>query len=312
MRGLTPLLRELGDRHGNLVVAAVPNKHIMVKGPQDRIKEAKAGLRALVEEHFPDAPIPKELDCDGEEAKAMPASTTPSPEVSMSPQRVSVQQMKSAFDASTSPSPRPRKTSLEALRNSGRVSQSPLVRKDSRTKVQTRIESPEEPAKGAQKQEDSKKVTIRKRPRSANKYPSTLLWECMRQNSSFIRKPCRELHRRWSAEPGNLLSLHTARFSGLANYQVLDVRPVKRGAKEGIELVQSHAKSSKMRQPRRAFVTRGLSKCLRKGAEQLTTEIVSKYYCRNLVDLARSKYVRTRLSFRKKRKSVKSRRAVQK
>jgi len=66
MRGLTPLLRSLGDKHGNLVIAAVPNKHIMVKGPADRIEEVKAPLRELFEEHFPDAPVPEELGGEGE------------------------------------------------------------------------------------------------------------------------------------------------------------------------------------------------------------------------------------------------------
>merc|ERR1719229_953828 len=67
MRGLPPILRGLGDKHGNLVIAAVPNKHIMVKGPADKIKEVMPSLREIFEEHFPEAPLPPELGGAAEE-----------------------------------------------------------------------------------------------------------------------------------------------------------------------------------------------------------------------------------------------------
>jgi len=63
VRGLTPVLRALGDKHGNLVIAAQPLKgEILVKGPADQIESAKEGLREIIEEHFPDAPLPAELE----------------------------------------------------------------------------------------------------------------------------------------------------------------------------------------------------------------------------------------------------------
>lgn len=63
VRGLTPVLRALGDKHGNLVIAAKPlTGEILVKGSADQIESAKEGLREIIEEHFPDAPIPDELE----------------------------------------------------------------------------------------------------------------------------------------------------------------------------------------------------------------------------------------------------------
>merc|ERR1712093_756948 len=70
--------------------------------------------------------------------------------------------------------------------------------------------------------------------------PSALLWECTRNNSSFIRNPLRQCKVPFSAEPCNLLGLHTARFSGIASTEALDVRGKKNGKKEKIELAQSH------------------------------------------------------------------------
>jgi len=59
--GLAPALRSLGEKHGNLVLAAQPgNEAIMVMGPGDRIDEVKPALFKIIEEHFPDAPVPQE------------------------------------------------------------------------------------------------------------------------------------------------------------------------------------------------------------------------------------------------------------
>eukprot|EP00971_Amphidinium_carterae_P322816 6416353-Amphidinium_carterae.1 len=56
VRGLQPLLRELGDKHGNLVAVVQQSRGmIMIKGPADKIEAAKPELRVLIEEHFPDA-----------------------------------------------------------------------------------------------------------------------------------------------------------------------------------------------------------------------------------------------------------------
>jgi len=62
VRGLVPALRALGDKHGNLVIAAQPSKgQILVKGPGDRIEKVKPALIELIQEHFPAAPVPEVL-----------------------------------------------------------------------------------------------------------------------------------------------------------------------------------------------------------------------------------------------------------
>ena len=90
--------------------------------------------------------------------------------------------------------------------------------------------------------------------RPAHRAPPDLLWQCIGKSSSFIRAGGVEKGIRFSAEPGNLMGLHCMRFSGLANDKVgtvkgwarteaLDVRPMKIGKKESIELVQKPAKA---------------------------------------------------------------------
>jgi len=324
MRGLTPLLRALGDKHGNLVVAAVPNKHIMVKGPMNRIEEARPGLRALVEEHFPDAPIPQELGGDGtdgneaeqeegEEKTSAPEPPAPKPP---SPTRASIQQVKSlglasknVFGKSLSmkeDTKTPRK-STAVLVEKGAVKRHSLVRKDTMQRLRARAATliAEEPSND---KTDSKPVTIRKKPTSTGTCSSALLWECMRQNSSFMRKPCQGLPRPWTTEPGNIMALHSARFSGLANDEVLDLRPDVRGKKEAIQLVQSHAKCIKKSRPGKAFITTGLSKCPKRGLKQLDKEINQKYYRRDMMDLAQVKYIKIKQTFKKKKQPIKSRR----
>merc|ERR1712232_1181644 len=116
-------------------------------------------------------------------------------------------------------------------------------------------------APAAPPKEAIKPVTGRKRPPLS--VPSALLWECTRNNSSFIRNPLRQCKVPFSAEPCNLLGLHTARFSGIASTEALDVRGKKTDKKEKIELVQSHGapRPSCRYRPGSAIVTTGLRKC---------------------------------------------------
>eukprot|EP00913_Durusdinium_trenchii_P014474 g13578.t1 len=63
----------------------------------------------------------------------------------------------------------------------------------------------------------------------------------LQYSSCFIR-PGGVNKKRFSAEPGNLMGLHSMQFSGLANDKALDIRPKKVGKKQSIELVQKPAK----------------------------------------------------------------------
>jgi len=263
VRGLTPLLRDLGDKHGNLVIAAVPSKHIMIKGPADRIEEVKEPLRALIEEHFPDAPTPEELGGEGEgaweEEAPAPAPEPPKPQ----------------------PKPEPKKEKAAPAKPKADTKAAPVA--------------------------SGKAVAGRKHPRPAAMCSPDLLWECVKGNSSFLRKR-RDLKRPFSAEPCNLLGLHSRKFSGLVASEAIDVRPVKAGRKESVEIVQSHAKPSRHRRPSSALVTTGISKCAKKGAARLTTEVDTKYYRRDVSDLVQAKYAKIRKTFKTKKRIVKSRR----
>eukprot|EP00435_Cladocopium_sp_Y103_P050813 s334_g15.t1 len=62
LRMLMPALRKLGDSHGHIIIAPQPAKGvILLQGAAKHLEAAKPGLRALIEEHFPDADVPKEL-----------------------------------------------------------------------------------------------------------------------------------------------------------------------------------------------------------------------------------------------------------
>eukprot|EP00931_Biecheleriopsis_adriatica_P023315 TRINITY_DN14753_c0_g1_i2.p1 TRINITY_DN14753_c0_g1~~TRINITY_DN14753_c0_g1_i2.p1 ORF type:complete len:285 (-),score=79.95 TRINITY_DN14753_c0_g1_i2:150-1004(-) len=263
VRGLAPVLRTLGDKHGGIVIAAQPLKgHIMMKGAADKIEEAKPGLRAIIEEYFPDADTPEEL-LDGSEKAAAAPPEEPAPAAPAAPAAPSA----------------PRRNAQSAAM----PLDEPVV-----------VEGP--PAHP------------RKRSSSCLAAGPDILWQCMRKNSAFLRVGAHG-KRRFSAEPGNLMGLHTFQFSGLANAEALDIRPVVKGDKESIELVQSHAKASRKRRPRALLVSTGIQKTKKKGMKKLGRELVAKYYRPGLHNLAKLKLLKIQQSFKKKRSKVKSRRA---
>lgn len=270
-RSLSGVLRNLGDKHGNLVIVAQPAKgHIMVKGPAEKIEEAKPGLRAIIEEHFPDADCPEELlEGPVEVSQAQPAEPAAMPPASPA-----------------SPASPP------AASASAAAASAP---------VQTR----KAPLSTTPKQEGAEKIVIegppcigRKiRPASHRASPD-LLWECIRNSSCFVR-PGGVNKRRFSAEPWNLLGLHSLQFSGLVNDKALDVRPKKVGKKESIELVQSAAKTTLRHRPGSILISSGLNKCKKKGLRRLDREILGTSYRPALHKLARLKYLKIRNSFKK-------------
>merc|ERR1712151_1062866 len=96
--------------------------------------------------------------------------------------------------------------------------------------------------------------------------PSELIWECIRSNSSFIRKGLRCTGAPvMSAEPGNLCGLNSFKFSSVANKKVLNVRPKVSGKKESIVLTTRHTKDEKVSQPKSMFLEMGLNKETKKG-----------------------------------------------
>jgi len=112
-----------------------------------------------------------------------------------------------------------------------------------------------------------------------------------------------------TAEPGNLTGLNSFKYSGLANKQVLDVRPETSGKKESVVLVTRHAKGSRAARPSASLLKTGVKKQCKKGLAALTKATTGAFYRRDLADIAAVKYAKVLKSFKKKKVTVKSRRA---
>eukprot|EP00930_Biecheleria_cincta_P013219 TRINITY_DN11906_c0_g1_i1.p1 TRINITY_DN11906_c0_g1~~TRINITY_DN11906_c0_g1_i1.p1 ORF type:complete len:327 (-),score=62.12 TRINITY_DN11906_c0_g1_i1:100-1005(-) len=280
VRGLAPVLRELGEKHGDLVLVAQPTKgHIMAKGASDQIEASKPQLRKIIEEYFPDADMPEELGSSQQGAAAPAPREEPKkePEPPAAP--------------SKAPTPKPNAPAAQAV-----AAPAPV-----RTKPARVMPAPHKVVI------EGKPPPLRKVPQCAANAGADLLWQCMRKNSCFARKgPHGKV---FSAEPANLMSFHSFQYSGLANPDALDVRPVTKGAKESIELVQSHPKDSKRQSPASMLISTGLHKCVKRGLKRLDREVLGASYRPGLYGLARQKYLRVQRSFKKKKPQVKSRRA---
>mmetsp|Transcript_46918 Transcript_46918/g.108840 ORF Transcript_46918/g.108840 Transcript_46918/m.108840 type:complete len:141 (-) Transcript_46918:74-496(-) len=131
---------------------------------------------------------------------------------------------------------------------------------------------------------------------------SDLLWECVRKGHSFMRKS-RDLPT-MSAEPGNLLSLHKPAFSGIGNTKALGLSSKKTGKKETILLTQSTPKKVRKLRPKSLLLTTGIKKNKKKGLAQLDKMMGVAYYRPDLLELAKTKYARIRMSFKKPRKGA--------
>lgn len=137
-----------------------------------------------------------------------------------------------------------------------------------------------------------------------------LIWEIVKNNSSFIRQPRRKNQGMpvFNAEPGNLMGLNSYKYSGLGG-KVLDVKAVKTGQKEKIILVTSNKKKSRSIRPASMFVETGLSKKAGDASSSLDKVVSAGFYRRDLLELAKAKYAKVKTSFKKKKLVVKSRRA---
>merc|ERR1740121_1765752 len=114
-----------------------------------------------------------------------------------------------------------------------------------------------------------------------------LIWECVRANSSFIRKGPKDIKKGMpvmSAEPGNLTGLNSFKFSGLANRKVVGLSSKKDGKKESIVLTTKHNKKSRHSRPEAIFLEMGVNKEAKKGIAALEQAMGTKYCRRDLLD----------------------------
>ena len=134
-----------------------------------------------------------------------------------------------------------------------------------------------------------------------------LIWECVKNDSSFIRRPPTQLNIQgkpvFNAEAGNLMGIHAKKFSGLSG-NVLDIKSVKNGKKETIILVTTHKNKSRSLRPTSRHVETGLSKAPAKANVALERVISKGYYRRDLLELAKQKYAKVKTSFKTKAKAV--------
>jgi large subunit ribosomal protein L28e len=138
---------------------------------------------------------------------------------------------------------------------------------------------------------------------------AALIWECVKTNNSFMRKSPGAGNKTMSAEPGNLLGLHSFKFSGIANDKVLGLAPTKTGKKEKITLTTKAKKPAKLFEPKGLILEKGIKKDAKKGPEQLKKVMDAGFYRKDLLDLAMAKYAKIKTSFKAKKLTVKSRRA---
>jgi len=136
-----------------------------------------------------------------------------------------------------------------------------------------------------------------------------LLWECVKKNSSFIRKSPLIGVPVMNAEPGNLCGLNSFKFSGLANKQVLDVTSVTKGKKESVVVTKRHPKASRAARPESCLIKTGINKQCKKGSAAIAKLPTGSFYRRDLAGLAAVKYAKVLKTFKKKKLTVKSRRA---
>ena len=131
-----------------------------------------------------------------------------------------------------------------------------------------------------------------------------LLWECVKDRSCFLVKS--KNMPVMTKEPANICGLNSLRYSGLANRQILNVTSVTSGKKEKIMLVQRQKKVKKIFRPSSSFVKTGLHKNKKRGLAGIDKALDSGFYRRDLLDLAKTKYLKIKKSFTKNKVSTKS------
>merc|ERR1711957_931090 len=133
-----------------------------------------------------------------------------------------------------------------------------------------------------------------------------LIWQCVRNNSSFIRKsPNMPV---MTAERGNLVGLNSLKFSGLANKNIFDIHPVIKGKKETISMTTRTKKRAGAARPNSRLIETGVTKNSKKAMAAISSLLETGLYRPDLLELAKTKYGKIRTSFKKKQTVKKWRR----
>mmetsp|Transcript_96543 Transcript_96543/g.300663 ORF Transcript_96543/g.300663 Transcript_96543/m.300663 type:complete len:142 (+) Transcript_96543:94-519(+) len=130
-----------------------------------------------------------------------------------------------------------------------------------------------------------------------------LIWECVKDHSSFIRKS-RDAPV-MTAEPGNLCGLNSFKYSGLAARKVVGVSVRTTGKRQTVVLTK---RGRPFRPPSLLFST-GLKKEAKKGVEAIARATEGAFYRPDLKEAAVRKYLKIRQSFKKNKRIPKNRKS---
>ena len=125
--------------------------------------------------------------------------------------------------------------------------------------------------------------------------PDSLTWSLISQNNSFMRKRNGRTSRsgavRFSAESGNLKSLSTFKYSGVANSKTFDVSSVVVGAASRHKIVVTSKTSKAGVSPKKGVATSLVAKNFRTAVgKTLAAPNGEKFYRRDLVEDVKAKY----------------------
>eukprot|EP00929_Paragymnodinium_shiwhaense_P095805 TRINITY_DN570_c0_g1_i1.p2 TRINITY_DN570_c0_g1~~TRINITY_DN570_c0_g1_i1.p2 ORF type:complete len:142 (-),score=49.63 TRINITY_DN570_c0_g1_i1:78-503(-) len=137
-------------------------------------------------------------------------------------------------------------------------------------------------------------------------YSSQLLWECTKKDSAFLRKPITPNLPWMSADKKNLTGVNSYKFSGLTTGKTFGLNAEKKGNKESIVMVKG---GKNVRRPKSFLAGTALSKSSKKGLATLDAALAGKFYRKDLLDLAKTKYAKIMTSFKKRKVAKSSRRA---
>jgi len=126
---------------------------------------------------------------------------------------------------------------------------------------------------------------------------SALLWQCLKNNSSFIRK--QKNAPVMTTEPGNLVGINCERFSGFQKKTV----EMTMGKKGKVIMTTKSAGRRKQRCPAKATHAMSLRTQASAAETQIDKALVKTMYRADLAKVAKHKYNKLKLAARKTRDS---------
>jgi len=119
--------------------------------------------------------------------------------------------------------------------------------------------------------------------------PDSLVWQIVGQNNSFQKKVNGSTKRSgattFSNEKGNLYSVNSFKFSGLANSKAVDVSATS----DNTTVISTKTKSAAT-SPKKSQASAAANKCFKRSSGTVKNLVASNYYRRDLEAAALAKY----------------------